>query len=90
MCHLFHFLIQFSLQFKTYTSLIITNDEYLMIQVSNTLGVIYIICLIGMEETQTATNSSFTAHISVANIPRFGVDLKYESLKNYLDTISVI
>jgi hypothetical protein len=39
-----------------------------------------------MEET--ITNSSFSAHISVANIPRFGVDLKYESLKNYLDTIS--
>jgi hypothetical protein len=28
-------------------------------------------------------------HISVANIPSFGVDVKYETLKNYLDNIAV-
>jgi len=41
-----------------------------------------------IEEAQQSV--SVTQHISVANIPRFGVDVKYETLKNYLDTISVL
>jgi hypothetical protein len=42
------------------------------------------------EETPKQLNSTFASHISIANIPSFGVDVQYESLKSYLDSISVI